>query len=116
MEKTIKSINLHKDRKEYNIKCESIDYIKAYSGEVEIKVRDIIFRKDSTLDEMEKILPESDFFRVSRSYIVNLSSIAYEIGSSILKIGDVEIPISRRRKNEFIRRFMEKKLGDCIVK
>ncbi len=47
-----------------------------------------------TLDWAEKILPENQFMRIHRSYIINLNAINQKIANHVI-IADQEIPISR---------------------
>jgi len=57
------------------------------------------------LKEFEEMLPEPDFFRVHQSHIVNTShvrKIIKEDGDQVLMSDGARIPVSRRRKEEFL--------------
>lgn len=108
------TIKLHYQRNYYHVRFDSIEYIRAYSGEAEFKVDDHIMRKKISLSDMEKLLCDSIFFRINKSYIVNLLRIRnYKDG--IIYIGDVEIPLARRKKKEFEKVYTNHKLKDCVV-
>lgn len=108
------TIKLHYQRNYYHVRFDSIEYIRAYSGEAEFKVDNHIMRKKISLSDMEKLLCGRRFFRVNKSYIVNLLSITdYRDGN--IYIGDVEIPLARRKKKDFEKVYTNHKLKDCVV-
>ncbi len=108
------TIRLSHKRNYYNIKLGSIEYIKAYSGETEFKVDEHILRKKISLNDLEKYLDGKVFFRVNKSYVVNIEKIT-DYKDDIIFIRDKKIPVSRRRKKEFEKIYMEYRLKDCIV-
>ena len=55
------------------------------------------------LKMFESLLPADRFFRVHRSFIVNLSKIS-SINGNILEIGKTEIPIGANYKNELMKK------------
>ncbi len=60
-----------------------------------------------TLSEYEEILDKSLFFRIHRSYIINLDSIVeYRKGSggNVVMSNGAELEVSRRKKEEFLER------------
>lgn len=62
-----------------------------------------------TLKEYEGLLKDYGFFRIHQSYLVNLAYveeyIRADIGTVIMR-GKVNLPVSRRRKKEFVQRFL----------
>ncbi|MCB0519536.1 MAG: response regulator transcription factor [Lewinellaceae bacterium] len=61
--------------------------------------------QQSSLREMDRRLPHKQFCRIHKSYIVNLSKVeSVDIGNSIIFIGQVELPIGRNFKKEFLAR------------
>jgi two-component system LytT family response regulator len=94
--------------------------LKIQEGELKLTLKDIIriegernysfiYLKNEkkklvtkTLADLEDLLKDSGFFRCHRSYIVNQSNIAhYPNGITLIMSDGVEVPISRRKKNEF---------------
>lgn len=99
---------VNNNRVAYGIEISKIEYIKAYSGEAEVYSCGRRFRIDKSLDILEDTLRSSGFFRVSRSYIVNMSYIeAEKIKTDAISIGSEKISISRRRKKEFEKEFFK---------
>ena len=63
------------------------------------------------LKEFEEMLPEPDFFRVHQSHIVNtffVKKIIKDDGDQIVMEDGVKIPVSRRRKEEFMNIVLRK--------
>ena len=57
------------------------------------------------LKEFEEMLPEPDFFRVHQSHIVNtlfVKKVIKDDGDQVVMEDGVKIPVSRRRKDEFM--------------
>lgn len=57
------------------------------------------------LKEFEEMLPEPDFFRVHQSHIVNtqfVKKVIKEDGDQVVMADGMKIPVSRRRKEEFM--------------
>lgn len=62
-----------------------------------------------TMKEYESLLSDFGFFRVHQSYFINLSFVQeYEKGEggNITLFPKVSIPVSRRRKKEFLQKFL----------
>ncbi|WP_448587779.1 LytR/AlgR family response regulator transcription factor [Thermocrinis sp.] len=55
---------------------EDIYYIKAEAGEVEIRTKEGFYPLSKKLYELEEILKPYNFFKVHRSYLVNLNKVA----------------------------------------
>jgi two-component system LytT family response regulator len=82
------------------IPVEEVYYIEAYDDYVKIFLKDSYYLKKKTMNYYEQVLDESSFFRVHRSFIINLNQLtkieALEKNNyiAILK-NDKRIPISR---------------------
>ena len=72
-----------------------IDYIRAYNSETQIFAKGETFRSDDSLVAVEEILDKCVFFKISRSYVVNIQRIKEldEAGRRI-KIYDEFIPVT----------------------
>lgn len=60
----------------------------------------------NNIKKMESILLENNFFRLHKSFIVNIDKIQKVFkteGGSVLMQNDITIPIARRRKDEFMK-------------
>jgi two-component system LytT family response regulator len=82
------------------IPVEEVCYIEAYDDYVKIFLKDSYYLKKKTMNYYEQVLDEASFFRVHRSFIINLNQLtkieALEKNNyvAILK-NDKRIPISR---------------------
>ena len=91
-------IYANKNRQNYSIPLKKLLYIRAINSEVEIVTIDGIFRKEISLNELEKELDNIFFVRCHRQYIINITMTRF-VGKRIY-INEAEIPISRRRYKE----------------
>lgn len=90
----------------HKIPQREIRYIVTYDSYSELLIKDKFFRSEESLTELEAKLDAVLFFRIHRKYIVNMLHItAYENGE--VWLGDVKLPVSRRRKKEFEKAYME---------
>jgi DNA-binding LytR/AlgR family response regulator len=70
------------------------NYVKIYfPGETKIILQ--------TITSLEEMLPKEEFFRIHKSYLVNINHIDSIEGGRVF-IGKNELPVSRHRKNELL--------------
>ncbi len=100
------SIELYHDRNNCLIKLKDIRYIRAFNGYSEFMVGNKFFRKDVSLNELEQQLDHRIFSRIHRQYIVNLNWIDKNLGDTLLVSG-ARLPISRRRRKDFEKEYIE---------
>ncbi len=75
---------------------ESVDeYIKVHAGEKQVMTR-------CSLSSIERALPGNRFVRTHNSFVVAIDHITAFTASTI-EIGDVEVPISRKYKNQVLK-------------
>ena len=105
-------IRVSKDRIFYNINMRDIDYIRAYNSETQIFAKGETFRSDDSLVAVEEILDKCVFFKISRSYVVNIQRIKEldEAGRRI-KIYDEFIPVTARKMSALKKACVEYKLN-----
>lgn len=103
-------ITLWKNDKMIVINVDDICYCEASERKVFIYSKDDRFEIVSTITDFSKKLPETNFFRCHRSYIVNLDKIT-EItpwfnNTYVIKLRgiDDDIPVSRNSINDFRQR------------
>jgi two-component system LytT family response regulator len=95
------------------VKFNSIIYLEAQSNYTKINLSNgnsIIASK--TLKSFEELLPEELFFRVHKTYLVNLNFITRftKINEFLVELSTGEkIPVSIRKKDEFIAAITQKK-------
>ena len=78
-----------------------IIYVNSEGNYIEIQTKNGRFVIRQTLKEFEKYLPKDDFFKVHKSYIINIKKID-AINSVFVVVGDKEIPISRSARQELM--------------
>ena len=99
-------IEAYRDRVSFNIKEKDISIIRAYNGYVEIMAGNSVFRKDISLNSLEKQLDNRIFFRVNRQYLVNFRYISsYSKNKAV--VDKKTFVISIRRQKEFLKKFTE---------
>lgn len=102
----LKTVEVYKNRSPYQICQRDIAYVVSYGSYVELMVNGKWFRKEVSMEELEKMLEAEMFFRVNRKYLVDLWHVdRYENGK--IMIGEEEIKVSRRRKKEFEHAYIE---------
>lgn len=98
----MEKMEVYRDRIPYNLYQKDIMYMEAVDSSVEFVLKEEVFRKETSLRELEKILDDRLFFRVNKQYIVNMKYIdmsKYKDG--IINIGTAKIRVSIRKKKEF---------------
>ena len=80
-----------------------IRYIESLSDYVKIHLADKIVVTRETITNIEAKLPQKDFVRTHRSFIVSIPNID-SFTSEYLEIGKKQIPISRNYKKEVLQK------------
>jgi len=93
------------DRKMIKIIYSNIIFIESLSDYIKIHLTDKIIITRETITNVEAKLPQKEFIRTHRSYIVSIAKIS-SYTSEFLEIEKEQIPISRTYKN-----FVIEKLG-----
>ncbi|UHG94925.1 LytR/AlgR family response regulator transcription factor [Spirosoma oryzicola] len=81
------------DKKMVNVNTDDILYVEGMKDYVKIFLSDKLVITHITMSRMERLLPENEFIRVNRSYIVRRSAIRAVNGNTIETINKKEIPI-----------------------
>ena len=99
-------LSLYYNRIEYEVHQSEIQYVVTYDSYCEYRVKNKMLRSEDSLRKLEKQLDKRLFFRIHRKYIVNMAQVqSYQNG--ILRMKDVKLPVSRRRKKDFEHAYME---------
>lgn len=95
----------------YPVKAEEIIYIHTEDKMAYFYTDKGVFESSKALSEIEELLPEADFFKCHRAYIININNIESVIPwfnrtYRIKLLGfDEEIPVSRNQTNKLKERF-----------
>ena len=86
------------------VPLEDILYIEVEGKYSALQVRDRKYNVKASLKDLLQKLPTNRFVRVSRNFVVNLSRIQHiDTFQYTVKVGEMEIPISRTYKEELMR-------------
>jgi DNA-binding LytR/AlgR family response regulator len=85
------------------IGLKEITFVEALADYVNIHTRDGRHTVLATMKSIEARLPQKDFIRIHRSYIVRLDQIS-EIEENAVNIGGKAIPVSRSHKEDLFNR------------
>lgn len=99
-------VDLFYKRNPMRVKEKEILYIRAMDSYSEVVVQNHVMRTEQSVTSLEQELDPSLFFRIHKQYIVNMSAIQSCNKTSVV-IGDKELSISRRKKSEFEKRYLE---------
>jgi len=87
------------------LKTENIFFVEALKDYVVINTSDTKYTIHSTMKDIEKKLPSSDFVRVHRSFIIRIDKIVAIEHSNVILEGDKkQIPIGGSYKEEMVKR------------
>lgn len=86
-----------------NFKPQDIQYIEAFGDYIKIHTADQFYVSYTKLRSMEDILPQKDFVRIHRSYIVRIDQII-SLNQQKLQIKDTILPISLSYKEDLLSR------------
>jgi len=62
-----------------------------------------------TLSSLEEMLPPEQFFRIHKSFLINVARIDSIMGGRVF-VGGIELPLSRHRKEELLKQIVYKNL------
>lgn len=102
----LKSIEMYMQRQKYEISEDEIHYIRSFDGYAEVYVGEKSFRRNNSLDELEKILNPTLFVRISREILVNLRWVQKVNDGRVLLAGEA-LRVSRRREREVRWKYIE---------
>lgn len=91
------------------IAWEDILYAEGMQNYVKLYFKDKVLTIHQTMIFLEEMLPKASFFRVHRSFLVNISHIDSICGGRLF-IGGKELPISKQRREELLDTVVYKNL------
>ncbi len=98
-EPSVPYIFIKVDRKLIKLNYDDILYIEALGDYVKFITSANTFVSYMKVSALEKLLPENQFLRIHRSYIVSQQKISYLEGN-FLRINEIELPIGQTFKDE----------------
>jgi len=105
-EKKRQAIFIREDQVTYQVNFNDILYIEAYGNYLKVYTSDKVYVIRDTMHDMENKLPEENFIRIHKSYIISLSKID-SIGGNRIYINKQEIPIGELYKMSLKQKISE---------
>ncbi len=97
-------LTIKADRRLYHLPLQDIYYIEAHGDYVKIHTKNQMLVPKETLRNIEERLPEGQFLRVHRSYLVAINKIEFLEGNFI-HMGNVNIPVGQAYREDLLRAF-----------
>jgi DNA-binding LytR/AlgR family response regulator len=97
-------IVLKAEKKIYALGFSEIQFIEGHGDYMKVHLVDKMLVVHQTLKSILETLPEEEFMRIHKSYLVNLIHIEFIEGNQV-KVGDHNIPVSPPNREELIQRF-----------
>lgn len=91
------------------IKWEDILFVETMQNYLKLYFKEKTFVIHQTMASLEEMLPKDTFFRIHKSYLVNISHIETVAGGRLFIEGK-EIPISKHKREDFLNAVIYKKL------
>lgn len=99
-----RKIVLKADKKIYAVEFSEISFIEGQGDYIKIHMSNKVLVVHHTLKRFLESLPEEDFMRIHKSYVVNLRKIGFIEGNQV-RIGEQSVAVSPPNREELIRRF-----------
>lgn len=87
------------------VRARDIFYVEAQDKRVRLVTARETFSDRCGIDEVAALLAQEDFYRVHRSYLINLRYVAFMDGTTVQLVNGDQVPISRLRKKAFKNAF-----------
>lgn len=103
------TISLRQKNMMFTLPVQDVIYMEAYLGESKLYTAEKVFYSEESLLQWEKKLVGSHFFRIHKSYLINLSHVTEIVSSrhEVILDGKIRLSVSRRKWTEFQKRYMQ---------
>lgn len=95
-------IMIKSNKKLYKVPFNKIKYIQSMGDFVKVFTHEKAYISSETLKNIVQLIPNSDFIRIHKSYIISINSIQYIEGNQV-KIGEVNLPIGLTYKEKLLQ-------------
>ncbi|QHT66972.1 response regulator transcription factor [Rhodocytophaga rosea] len=97
-------VYLKVERKTVKINVADIVWIESQGDYIKVKLKEKVMVSKHKISLLEELLPEDQFIRIHRSYIVSIAKIE-SFHSNFVEVQGIQLPIGRSYKEECINRF-----------
>jgi len=94
------SIFIKSNKKSYQVRFVDIVYIEGLGDYIKIHTEKTHLITNLTMKKMEELLPEKEFYRIHKSYIVNLKKIV-AIEGNMVELSNVKLTIGSNFRTDF---------------
>jgi DNA-binding LytR/AlgR family response regulator len=101
-------ILLKADKKLHRVNLSDISHLEALGDYVKVFYNDTFILVHDTLQRLLDQLPDKEFIRIHKSYVISTSKISYVEGNQVI-IRELEIPIGQTYRDNFLELFKGKK-------
>ncbi len=98
-----KQLFIKSDKKLINVNFHEIYYLESYGNYVKVWLHNEYHLTPKTLSSFSELLPESDFFKIHKSFIINRQFIDYLEGNFVLMKNGKQLPIGKNNRAAFKR-------------
>lgn len=98
-----RSLFIKEEHKLVRVNIEDIRYVEAFGDYVKLHTQDRFHITYTSMKELLKRLPKSEFIQVHRSYIVSFDHVQ-EIEGNMLTVSGAKIPMSRGKRDEVMNK------------
>ena len=95
---------IHADRKIYKINISNLKYIEGQKAYVTFHTEKKKITALASLKDLEESLPEQNFIRIHKSYIVAIKEIL-SLEGNMIEISDIKLPVGKSYKEKVMRIF-----------
>ena len=99
-------IEVYKGRKKHEIDLTNVKYITAIDSYVEVITENGKYRKETSLTQLESNIAYKNFFRINRSYLINMEWVD-EYRNGMIYIDGMELKVSARNQKIFESQYIE---------
>jgi len=97
----VRHIMVRANKKNYRLDFEDILYLEAQGDYVKLKTKDSSLLVHGTLKQFLLQLPENEFLRIHKSFVISLNKVVFIEGNRV-KIGDEKLPVSLKYKDNLL--------------
>ena len=103
-EKRLMVLNL--GQKYFQIACDSIIYFETVDRKLRVYTTKKTYMVDNKINEVDKMLADKNFFRVHKSYLINLSYVQEHDQTTVTMLNGDVVYISRLKLKAFKEKFV----------
>ena len=103
VEQKVESVFIKSNKKTYQIKFSEITYIEGLGDYIKIYTEKTHLVTNLSMKKMEELLPSNEFYRIHKSYILNLKKII-AIEGNMVELPGIKLTIGSNYRNDFFTR------------